>query len=324
MVSRAVLVVRATSFVLLLAIMSSAAGDILHMRDGSRHYGTLVSESRDEIVFRVTLPDGKSASVRRFPRNIVDRLEISPISRPPTEDSTDETVDGDAATDRRGTAGDELQESLQRLAHDDKREALRLLQRAVSRAKPDELAELERVTRVQRCVELAELMAALRYETSLSPGKTRVLKLTHVTRYESEALGDLLERKLAPLLAQEFAGRALGQWTDGATSYDELRSDAKPMVDTARLAAGIISARLRYDPRLKKDRESRVALVAQQERLTEFAARVSTMPGFTSLGTFDDPTDPGLVTARAIAATRPAATQPASQPATSRPAEEHP
>lgn len=58
----------------------SVQAHILHLRDGSRHYGTLIKPTKNEVVFRIALADGASA-LRRFPASQVKHVECTAVER---------------------------------------------------------------------------------------------------------------------------------------------------------------------------------------------------------------------------------------------------
>lgn len=294
---------------LLFAALVSRA-DILHMRDGSRHYGSVVAEDATEIVFRVSLSDGRSQAVRRFPRALVERLERSTATRPVAESAAADTPQVAIDPPSHSSRG-LLEVAFRQLDSGEYKEALKGLALAVRQADEPQRAELERLCRAARDESLPDLIARLRLETGLTPGRTRLLRITHVSSYEAAALGRLLERRAAELLQQAYAGRSIENWATGIERYTRLQPDARAMVEDARLAAAMIGIRLRYDPRVKDDRSTRSSLARLQGQLARFTAEVSHIEGFTSIGTIDDPTDPAFAAAQGLARS---SSQPASAP----------
>jgi phage gp36-like protein len=190
--------------------------------------------------------------------------------------------------------------------------AVRALQRIVNRASPARLEQLSAQSLAAREQPLDELIARTRLKEALHGRHGRLFQMKVVTRYESAALGRLLERRQKELLEKRYAGRTIAQWAADRDAYERLRPDAPRMTNDARLAAAVIGARLRWEPRLTKDRAARRDLAVFRVELTRFIAHVINIPGYTSLGVVDDPNDPAAREARRLATSR-----PASQPTTS-------
>jgi hypothetical protein len=197
--------------------------------------------------------------------------------------------------------------------------ALRALRRIVTRAPDNVLDQLDSDVRAARGYRLDELMAGLRIRAALDPPRGQLFELKFATRYEAGALGRQLEPLYRHLLDKVYLGRTLEVWVAHRDEYSELQPDARRMVTDARLAAAMIGARVRFDPRLKIDIAERRRLVALRADLARLVAKVSALPGFTSLDRdADERDDPTLVEARRLAAEQAAA----RQAATSRPADE--
>ena len=294
----------------------SAPADILHLRDGSRHYGTLIKQTNKEIIFRIEPTDGASA-VRRFPAWQVKLIEQTDASRP-------EKTRSEAKDEISQPEPDYLQmlrEAYELVDDGDLPAGLRAMRRVVNNASETMLKELDRYNHTVRGLGLADFLAATRIRATLAERNWRSFELKYATRYEGVALGNQLESLHRRLLLKIYHEQTLENWAVGHEKYVELMPDAVLMVDDARLAAGVIGARLRHDPRLKTDRAERRKLAIMRENLGRLIAKVSAMPGYTSLdrGTpaEDDPT---LIEARRLAAEQ--ATRPTE--ATSRPAGSQP
>lgn len=302
--------------VLILAFSGVIAdGDILTLRDGSRHYGSLISQSDAEVVFRVTLADGKSSTVRRFRAETVARVERS---APPDVPAAPPPVEATDAPDQ-ALLDQTLRESFELLDDGDLDAALRAMQSAVVRASPAALRQLEVRTRALRGVALDELLADTRLRATLpdDAGRPGTFTLRFATPYESAALGRQLESRQTEALRRVYADRSIEEWAAHRAEYTELRPDAQRMVADARLAAAIIAARAKFDPRSKDDRAARKRLLDLRDDLTRFISAVTALPGYTAPQSALPP-DPGAETLERLK--QQAASQPASRPA-SRPAD---
>ena len=213
------------SLTILLTSLSVQA-DILHLRDGSRHCGTLIKQTNSEIVFRIILADGASA-VRRFQLSRVLRLERG--------GATDAILsDTDGQGPRREVTREDLAQMLREaceLVDDgDLPAALRALQRMVAGASDEVLKDLDRRARAARGRALAEFMAAVRIRSALEGGQGQLFDLRRATRYEARALGVQLAQLQARLLGTRFYGRTLETWAGRRDEYTELRPDARWLV----------------------------------------------------------------------------------------------
>ncbi|MBK8914369.1 MAG: hypothetical protein IPM64_07150 [Phycisphaerales bacterium] len=170
------------------------------------------------------------------------------------------------------------------------RTALRDTQSLLLRAKPPVISRLEEVTRARRKIELSEWLARLRIDAELAAARGRVVRISYATPYEAPALGRLLQAEADQRLAREFAGLSLHQWLTGEEEYSELSPDASQMATELRLVAGFLSARLRHDPALRVDRAARAQVLRTRDDAARLVAQITDLPGFTSLGTIDDPT----------------------------------
>ena len=183
------------------------------------------------------------------------------------------------------------------------------LQLLVVRADAPTLERVEALCRELRGRPLDAVLA----EARLSAAEARrVFNLGHVTRYEARALGELLEARLDALLAARHAGRDLAGWA-AAPGEHELSSASRRLVEDARLAAALATARLRHDPRLV-DRGERQRLSRLAGEMARLAAAVSARPGYTALLARDDATDPTRREADRIAREQPAPTEDEEQP----------
>ncbi|MBU0640481.1 MAG: hypothetical protein KKB50_16585 [Planctomycetes bacterium] len=301
---------RPLAFVLIAISASVLQADVLHMRDGTRYYGSLISQDDQLVIFRVTLPDGASGSVRVFPAALINRVERT--SRGPIAASS-------PAPDPREQAAQSedcqqmVREALELISDEDFPAALRALQHAVQRASPQVLQELDEYTRQTHGLPLAELLAETRLYVAQRPRNGRLFGLTYATRYEAAALGRLLEQRVEGLLATTYHERTIAEWVPQREAYETLQPDARRMVADARLAAAMIGARLRFDPRLRPDRDERRRLTALRGELARFVAHVSALPGFTGLSSSDDASDPAVREVSRLRSTRSAASQPAEK-----------
>lgn len=278
---------------LLAWLAALAPADILHLRDGSRYYGSLVRQDATACVFRVSYGENASA-VRTFPASRVARVERSARTTPPEAPTS-------AAQD--ATAPDftqMLREAFELADDDDPAAALAALRRVV-RAPQELMPALDRLTRSTRGVALDAWMAGLRMRLALASGKPSLKLLRTPTPFEAVALGEQLRALETQLLNHRYGARDLYAWARHHDEYQELRPDAREMVDSARLAAGLLGVRLRVDPALRDDRGTRATLVSLRSDLVRLGARVRSMPGYTSLGFAADLADPTAETARRLA-----------------------
>lgn len=284
-----------------------AQADILYLTDGSRYRGTVVRETEDELVFRVTSADGRSSAVRRFPRRRVDRVEPSaaePVTAQPQEA-------GPSPADFEQM----LREAFELIDDGDHAAALRALQRVAQEAPPELLARLDGQARAQRGRPLAELLAQLRIEAALRTPTGRGFRIRYATAFESEALAVRLAAIEAELLARSHAGRTLESWSWTPEEWTDAGPAGRTLVVDAERGAGVIGARLQYDPRVRRDSQLRPALVEKRDRLARLAAHVAGLRGFTSVDAADDRVDPTLGEALRMAESQTAvAGDAASQP----------
>jgi len=205
-----------------------------------------------------------------------------------------------------------LREAFELVDDGDLPAALRALRRIVERAPSELLERLNEQTKAARRLALDDFLAATRMRAALAGRAGRPFHLKFVTRFESEALGKRLETLQHRLLKTSYHDRTIESWAANRGDYGHLQPDARCMVHDARLAAAVINARLRFDPRLKQDRPEHRRLNALRDDLVRLTARVSALPGFTSLGDrISDADDPTLEAARRLAAEQAAASQPA-------------
>jgi hypothetical protein len=164
------------------------------------------------------------------------------------------------APDERRRSAQILREAYELLDDEDLTAALRALQKLVQRAEPEILAELSAACKRDRGTDLAHLVAQLRLKQARQQAGDEPFMLRFATRYESAALGDLLQREYEQLLAERFDGRSIRGWADSPEDYERLSRDSRPLVLTARRAAGLISSRLRVDNDLRQRPQERRAL----------------------------------------------------------------
>ncbi|MFN0136245.1 MAG: hypothetical protein ACKVS9_09035 [Phycisphaerae bacterium] len=325
---------RALAAIVLAALLSAcvpmAQADILHLRDGDRHYGMLEQETETEILFRVRLKAGGATMLRRFARSEVIRVERSAVDAPPEDVARVEL--SPAADGRKLEMRDAeqiLREALELLDDQDHAAALRALQRLVGGSDHKSLESLSEISRAARGIALDQLLAQTRLNVALRGSHGRLFHLQYVSPFEALAMAALLEKLQTENVDALFAGRSVASWAAEPSAYTGLRQDAPEMVRKTRLAAAAVAARLRFDSHVRTDASLRGKLIVLRDQLTALAAHVRAMTGFTQLGAIDDESDPTLIEARRLAASQPTtahATQPSSQPITptSRPSEEQP
>ncbi len=212
-----------------------------------------------------------------------------------------------------------LREAIELVDDGDSQAALLALQRLISKAGEDALRAVDQDCRRLRGMPLDEFTVRIRLQVARRADRAGVLEVRFVSPYEADAFGRIAEEMERELLDRQYAGRRLADWPAGREQYTELRPDARAMVDDLRLAAALISARLRFDPRMRAASPARRELMAQRAELMRFAAQVAAIPGFTSLDQESDADDPTLraaarLAAEQAAASRPASSQPADQP----------
>lgn len=313
---------QSVGFLLLVAVSVGdaphAQADILRLRDGSRHYGRVLSTTADAVRFEVAL-DERTRMVREF-----SRAEIREIIRNdqwyPPKSAREDAV---RAERRRGAPEaaldfeQVLREAYELIDDSDDEAALRALQFLVQHASVDVLAELSVACRAARGVSLPRLLASQRLRVALS-AESRVFRLRFVTRYEARELGMLLSDLQQRLLQKSHDGKRVSAWAADA-DYHELGDDAHQLVADAQLAAAVLEMRLRHDPALT-ERATRRAVELQRQDLGRLAAHVAGMSGYTDLGAkfaADDPTLDALRRLRELSTTP--ATRPAPRPLTEDP-----
>lgn len=282
---------RRSACLIILALAGFVRADILHLQDGSRHYGTLISQTENGVTFRITLDDGRSTFVKTFSAAAVKRVERTALSTPPLAPRAASQPAETAADAGESEALESLlREAFQKIDGGDLAAAVRLLQQTVNRAKVAELLRLDQKTQEARGLGLAELLADTRLRHALARGKGK-FKLSVVTPFEAAAMSRLLVERHKILADKRYGERTLTEWATERAAYETLRPDARLMVADTRLAAALLNARLRFDPQLKNNREERQRLTRFYDDLVRFAAQVAAMPGFTDLS--DIPDDDG-------------------------------
>ncbi|MFO0839718.1 MAG: hypothetical protein U1D55_14480 [Phycisphaerae bacterium] len=305
---------------LLLIAASPIQADILRLRDGSRHHGQIVARDDRVVLFRERSADGGLA-VRRFAVEEVvglertETLEPEPQAETPAERATDADFP------------QMLREAFELLNDGESPSAMRVLQRVVERVDPTTLPELDALTVKSRGMPLAELMAHTRMSLALVDEDRGKLRIPYVTQYEAEALGRRLEERRQILIETTYAGRTLDAWCVDPQAFEKLHPSAAPLVRDARLAAAIIGARLKHDPRLERDAPQRRKLYDQQAALMRLSAHVAALPGFTRLSAREDADDPAAREAerlRAVERDRLEREQRETPPATSQASDSQP
>jgi hypothetical protein len=289
--------------VLILAATAVVQADILHLRDGSRYYGRLVSQDERTIVFRIASADGQRDSVRSFTARQVGRIE-----RTGRRDVAPPSARAEAKAE--GPRPDYIQmvrEGFELLNDENLPAAVRALQRAVSGANEGELRALEALCRRVRGEALDDLLARTRIQVAARAGHGRGFRLRNATGFERAALGRRLRAQSETLLARRHQQYTVSEWTAHVDQYKELRPDARRLVADASRAAALIAARLRYDPALADDRAERVRLSGLHVGLTRLAGHVLSMPGVLDLDPEDGWVDPAFADDDAAATTQPAA-----------------
>jgi hypothetical protein len=292
--------------VIVLASTLGSSGDILHLRDGSRHYGQLVSEEEEAVQFRLVLRDGTSGMVQTFLRAQIVRIErTGRVDTPPAPPGPSAGA-GRVRPDR----AQMLREAFELFDDGAPGAAVRAMQRGVVGASEVELGELDALTRRLRGIPLDTLLATARVYVAGRAGHGRGFRLRFATRYEQRALAAVLADQAAVLLGREHLGKTVAQWAVDWREYAALHDGARRLVADAVRAAGLISARLRYDEQLRQDRAETARWTRLRRDLTDAAAHIGSMTGYLELPPEDGWEDPAcpLVTKRAAA----------SQPAESR------
>ncbi|MEW6252223.1 MAG: hypothetical protein AB1716_16415 [Planctomycetota bacterium] len=323
----------------LLAWPAALRADIVHLRDGSRYYGELVSRNQREVVFRVRSAGGRGSMLRTFSAALVARVELTAAREPPSPAEA-ATQSARAAPPRTGAAFPDsaaaeadqeqiLREAFELLDDGALPAALRALQMAVLDAPPDVLPRLEALCRDTRGTALDEVLAATRVRVADLADRGRTFRLDYATPYERTALGRILADDLNARLATRYDGRRVSDWAAAPREYTELRSDTRQLVSDAARAAALISARLRFDPTVRDDKGARVHLIETRQNLGRLAAHCLALRGYTE-PTGDRPPDPADLEAQRLAremagaagepgaapASAPAAPTPPTQPAT--------
>ena len=297
--------------VLLVLVLSpvSVQADILHLRSGIRHHGTLIQQTDSEVIFRIERPG--ASLVEHFPAKYVTRIEFEDAAAAAEPDSSSATK---APAETLPDYEQMLREAYELLDDQDLPAALRALQYLVNAAPDDVLTTLDVHARQYRGVSLASLAAGTRMRVALSGGGLKPLDLKTPTRYEAAALGEELAEFYEHILAGRYDSRPLSDWAADPAAYDRLRFDARRLAADARLAAAAVGARVRWDPTVQANVKARRELVELRDSLTVLVAHVHALPGFTSLGRDDfDADDPTLIAAERLAQEQAAA---ATQPAT--------
>lgn len=262
---------------LTLTVALAASADILHLRDGSRHSGTLIAETQKEILFRIDSPDGKASTVRKFARDLVERIEVG-IQPTATDDVDDPETDTPPEND--ADHAQWLREAFELVDRGELRPALRILSRLARISDRAILDRLNHDCATARGRPLDVFIAEIRVRSATANTRDGVIRFGGVTAYESLALGRLLETHIRELLQKTYEGRTLLDWTIRQSEYTRATTESPALVRDARIASAMLSARVKYDPRLREDREARVTATAQRDELARLAAWISALRGF--------------------------------------------
>lgn len=275
------------------ALLPIAHGDILHLRDGTRYQGELVSESSRETVFRIISSAGASIT-RRFPAAEVQHVERAPL--PETR--------ADRGEPRDEAALNQWLEQMVREAHElldasAERAALETLQRAVNRASKDQLLALNVMNKNVRGVGLDEMLADLRMRRALAGANGQLFEMRYATPFERPALArrlvDLQERSLAI----RFDGRTVAEWAADPSRYTTLTPQTRPLLTAARLANAASGARLDFDPALQAP-AARLPVMVQRKAVADLIHHIARLPGFGRLPAASRSEDPTLREAERI------------------------
>lgn len=291
-------------------------GDTLVLLDGTRLEGELVSRDARRVFFRVKESEDEPGRVQQFPTAGVLRVDRDDdgIDEPDAEPSTRPTALSPSQLSQI------LREAFELLEDKDRPAAMRALQKLVQRAEPETLASLELSCVREHGIGIAELLADLRLQEARRRAGDEPVQIRGATRYEAPALARLLEREYETLVNRELNGRSVKSWSREPQRYDKLTPAAHDLVESARHAAALIGARLRFDYELRKQPQQRRALLDLRDDLARLAALVSALPGYTRpRRSTDESADPALETlaqlrkqAEEAAASQPAGSQPAS------------
>lgn len=306
------MVVQTLSIALLVASLFT---DILHLRDGNRHRGTLLREDGKVVVFRIESAGGGASVVRQFDRRDVLRIEYRV-----QEDGDDgaeaagEAPEAEAGPGHTGVLIQMLREALELIADNEPASALRALQRIVARSDEPQRVTLDALAREARNRSLAALLAEVRIAAALEAGRGRGFEIRYATRYERSSLGEQLEQLQNSLANALVGGRPLIQWT--IDEYGRLDANARQIVGHAQLLSGVVGARLKFDGRLAATGRARAEVAALRGRMADLAAHIAAMEGYTNPTEEAAADDPTLAAARRLLAENRAASQPASGPST--------
>lgn len=298
---------------------AAATADILHLRDGSRYYGSLIQRNETSVVFRVLLEEGQGTIVRQFRASAVERVELTRgADAPPAAEAAPAEAPARAEPAREQM----LREAFELLADEDYPAALRAMHQAVQGANATQAAALERLCEAHYRRPLLDVLAAARVYVATRFDRGRGFRLQQVTPQERPILSTLLAQQAHDLLGRARGGRTMGAWAQDPNAYTELTSDARALVSDAARAAALVTARLEYDATLERDQ--RIDVLKLRDNLARLAAHVYEMEGFTGLPpdlSWSDPADTLLELFKPASRTD-AAHRPTSQPALPRTAAE--
>lgn len=305
------MVVQTLSITLLVACLFT---DILHLRDGNRHRGTLIREDEKTVVFRIESAAGGASVVRRFDRRDVLRIEYRvQEDGGEGEEPAGDAPEAEAGPGQTGVLEQMLREALELIADNEPAAALRALQRIVARSDEPQRVMLDALAREARNRSLAALLAEVRIAAALEAGRGRAFEIRYATQYERSSLGEQLEQLQNSLSGAMVGGRPLIQWT--IDEYGRLDASARQIVSRAQLLSGVVGARLKFDSRLAATGRGRAEVAALRTRMADLAAHIAAMEGYTNPMAEAAGDDPTLTVARRLLEESRAASQPASQPA---------
>lgn len=262
---------------LTLCAVHMAPADILHLRDGSRHSGKQIAETPKELLFRIDSPDGKASTVRKFPRDLVERVEIG-VQPAPMDDVEDPETENPPAPD--ADHAQWLREAFELVDRGELRPALRILTRLARIPDRAVLQTLSEECEKTRGRPLDVWIAEVRMQSAVATTRDGVIRFAGVTEYESSALGRLLEIRLRELLGRTHEGRSLHDWTIHQRKYTRATTESPALVRDARIASAMLSVRIKHDPQLRENRDERIAAIALRDELARLAAWVSSLRGF--------------------------------------------
>jgi hypothetical protein len=266
--------------VLLLAGAAYAPADILYLRDGSRHYGELISRGPQSLQFRVvTGPAGTDSAIRTYATAMVARVEqTGQVDTPPAARA--QPIE---ATPAKGPDYEQLvREGCELLADGDYAAAVIALQMVAKSARGEDLQRAERLAEKLSGVSLAEVLARTRMFVACGEGRERGFRLKFATRYELPALARLLQAHAETLLAREYGGHTVREWGRRVDEIEELEPYSWALFEDAARAHIAVVAWIRFDPEMRGQRDLRNRLTQVVLETSLLAAKIRDLPGYTS------------------------------------------